>query len=222
MILDYKIFGQIKGTEQKPEQLLYIVEQTPGMIVSHDISKYLYEKNYFGSYNRAFFKESNENLNTKLLQNLYGERIAKASRARIFQHLQKDVVDLKSLKDLLRYNGYLLKKPWDPSSIHPGEGISARYDLSHGGLQNLSGGIDCKVTNHELVQELAAVAISGPTNENNENLKTFNWKDAKNSSIAKKGVPDEWDFPYLLMKPQTICCDNKNDEYEQFNKKPSK
>jgi hypothetical protein len=213
MIVDYKVFEKIKNTNNKLPNLLHMMEQTPHRIVYHDISNYLYEHQYFGSFNRAFLDETKNDLHMSLVKHLYGKKFGYtgSSRAKILKSLNEKVNDITSLKNILRYNGFRLNNfPNDPSAINPGEGISARYDLDHGS-KNLSGGIDCKVTNYELAKDLAAIAISGPTNENNHNLSTFDWTLSGDSQTSRVGVPLKFNFPYVLMSPKTLCCDNQSD-----------
>jgi hypothetical protein len=215
MIIDYKVFAQIKGGSERASKLLYMMEQTPNRIVYHDISEYLYQHGYFGSYNRAFLDKTKSDLNEAMVKHLYGTRFgySGSNRAKIFKAMNEQVQDLNSLKDILRYNGYKLNNfPNDPSASNPGEGISARYDLESKTLNNLSGGIDCKVTNFELAKTLTSVAVSGPTNENNRNLIPFDWTKI-NKNIKREGVPTKFNFPYILMSPATLCCDNTNDNY---------
>ena len=216
MRLDYNVFERLKGKNAavKESKLFYILEQLPHQITAHDISDYLYEYSYFGSYNRAFFKESNYNLHTALLNNLYDTNkfgYLGASRKTILQYFSDKVNDLKSIKDLLRYNGYHKESDFvnDPSRNSPGEGISSRNDLEYG---SYFGGTDTKVTSSELVKQISAVAISGPTSENNPNLYTFEWPKIL-VEPRREGVPDSFNFPYLLMSPNNICCDNINDVY---------
>jgi len=122
------------------------------------------------------------------------------------------VQDLESIKTALRWNGFKKASGFeDPSSKDPAKGISSRSDLSS--LFNLSGGIDTKVTNEDLVFKMSAVAISGPTTDNNENLTSFDWKNFADKDLRRNGVPEKFDFPYLLVNPKTLCCDNKNDIY---------
>lgn len=176
---------------------------------------------YFGSYNRAFLKKTQHSLNNALINNLYGETFLYkgAARRKIINHKADSVNNLNTLNDLLRYNGYKQKSGFDdPSSVDPSKGISARSDLSW--MSHLSGGIDTKVTNSELTLKMTAIAISGPTTNQNNNLSVFDWKQIKSSSpIIREGVPERFDFPYLLTNPHTICCDNKNDIYHFDNKK---
>lgn len=168
---------------------------------------------YFGSYNRAFLKETKDDLHMALIESLYGKMFGyrHANRGKIFNRKQDTVNDLKSLKDILRYNGFKQKNfKGDPSRRSPGNGISARYDLDHHGLANLSGGIDCKVTDSTLIKQLSAIVVSGPSNENNPNLKTFDWKDVKTRE-QHNGVPQRFDFPFVLMSPKTIEQDSPHD-----------
>lgn len=215
MIIDYKVFEKIKGTDNKLNNLVHMMEQTPHRIIYHDISGYMYKHEYFGSFNRAFLSETKNDLHMALIKHLYGEKFAYSgsSRAKIIKNLYKNVKDLKSIKDILRYNGFKMNNfSNDPSSNNPGEGISARSDLSNR-FRNLSGGIDCKVTNYDLSNKLAAIAISGPTNESNPNLTTFDWNMENDKHTLREGVPTKFNFPYIMMSPNTICCDNQNDIY---------
>ncbi len=43
MVLDYKVFEKAKSKGTKMKDLLYVLEQTPNVIVSHDVSDFLYE-----------------------------------------------------------------------------------------------------------------------------------------------------------------------------------
>jgi hypothetical protein len=218
MILDYNIFEKIKGRNKdtaSEDKLFYILEQVPHNITAHDISNYLYEHQYFGSYNRAFFDETNKGLHTALLSKLYDTKkfqSSGSSRKKIFNYFAEKVTDIKTLKDLLRYNGYNIDSEFkdDPSKDDPSDSISPRNDI----FDHYFGGIDTKVTNSEMVKEISAIAISGPTFENNPNLKPFEWSANEENQITRGGVPQKFDFPYILMSPKSICCDNTNDVFQ--------
>jgi hypothetical protein len=45
MVLDYKVFDQIKAEKSQGENLLWVLEQTPSKVISHDVSKYLMKVN---------------------------------------------------------------------------------------------------------------------------------------------------------------------------------
>ena len=155
-------------------------------------------------------------MNIDLLNSLYSNQfsILNSERRKIFNKFQDRVKDLRTLKDLLRYNGFRLHNDEfidDPSSIFPGEAISARFDLAVGNFNSLSGGIDCKIVNKELLNEMTAIVISGPTTENNKNLPIFNWSDYSGYSI--EGLPKVYNFSWLRASPLTLKDDNLDDNY---------
>jgi len=118
----------------------------------------------------------------------------------------------------MRHNGYhnQSKDFKDPSEKNPGAGISARNDL--GSLKSFVGGVDVKLTNYELQQSLTQIVISGPTIDNNPNLKVFEWSQDKTNSIKHAGTPEKYDFPWLILNPKNICCSN-DDIYKWKDKK---
>ena len=67
IIVDHNVFAKIKGTNQQQPKLLYVLEQTPNLMVSHDISQQFYKESYFASFNRAFFEETQIDLNQALI-----------------------------------------------------------------------------------------------------------------------------------------------------------
>ncbi len=211
MILDYKIFNKIKGkTLNKVKQyknLFQLTEEIPNKIISHDISNVLYNKKYFGSYNRAFLNSSKKTLNQQLIEHLYGNKFSynDGNRALIFKHFNRKIRTLKQMNDLLRYNGYKGNNDWkeDPSKKSPSKGISARFDLEKGYLYELSGGVDTKVTNSSLVNQMGSVVVLGPTQGNINQLKAFTWRKNKDK-VYHKGVPKKLSFPHLMMSPHTI------------------
>ncbi len=221
MVIDYNVFKKVKETGKKLQKLLYVIEQVPTHIISHDLSKYLYDKSFFGSFNRAFLQETKRDLNQALINELYGGIFdyKGANRGKIFQKLQGNVKDLKSLKHILRYNGFHNKNPQfpnDPSFNSPGHAIAARYDLSNA-FKNLSGAIDCKITNYSFAMKMKALAIAGPTYDDNPNIKPFDWKDHKSLNITHEGVPEKFTFPWIITSPKHLCCINE-DTYIWKNK----
>ena len=136
-------------------------------------------------------------------------------RAKIFKFLNKNVKNFKDFKDVMRYNGYKLNRddfPDDPSNKNPGFGISSRYDLDK--EYYLSGAIDCKITNDKLMNNLSSAVIAGPTNENNENLTTFTWDKVDKSTVSIIGLPNTYDFKWLLANAKTIRSEDIDDKFE--------
>ncbi len=124
---------------------------------------------------------------------------------------------MKTFKDAMRYNGYHHKSSIndDPSYKNPSHAISSRFDIN-GKMVNLSGGIDCKLTNSNMVEELKSLIISGPTTENNPNLKPFKWGNFKSMDIKHEGMPEEYNFKWLLASPQMLK-EGKKDNSDEFD-----
>ena len=214
MVVDYKVFNKVKQSKMTLPKLLYVIEQVPSHITSMDISNHLYEKSYFGSFNRAFFQETKSDINQALINQLYGGIFDYqcAARGKIFHNLQSKVKDLKSLKFILRYNGFRKNNPEfpdDPSKISPGNSIAARYDLGEM-FTNLSGAIDCKITNFHFAMKMTAIAIAGPTADDNPNLSIFDWNKYISKNILHDGVPQKFNFPWIYTSPNHLCCNNND------------
>jgi hypothetical protein len=64
-----------------------------------------------------------------------------------------------------------------------------------------------------MIEKLSSAIISGPTNENNDNLTTFSWKDSDRKEFSIDGLPEKYDFPWLLANPENIKNNNKNDNF---------
>lgn len=145
------------------------------------------------------------------MKNLYGDTFLYkgADRRLIANHYAPEVKNLKTIKDLLRQNGFKKENSWnDPSFDKPNKGFSARYDLLPNGFPN--GGTDTKVINSELMDKKTSIAISGPTFENNPNLKPFKFV---NDTHRRNGIPEEFNFPYFKMNSQTLRDDTINDKF---------
>jgi hypothetical protein len=186
IVTDYNVFDKIKNTEESlrkielnkkvrfrvskvSEKLLeisngltMILEQTPGNIISHDVSKHILINSYYSGFNKAFFQETNRDLDTALLEEIYGEELKHSDRGEIFNKLEKNVENMKTFKDILMYNGFkkgfsdrkidnskYRKTSEDPSFDNPSHGISSRYDLS---IANMPfGGTDFKMTSSKMI-----------------------------------------------------------------------
>ncbi|CAD7937227.1 unnamed protein product [Amoebophrya sp. A25] len=73
-----------------------------------------------------------------------------------------------------------------------------------GGVPN--GAVDSKVSDLDMIRELRAMAISGPTTDEHR-LPTFAWRDSKGTELydpalfPHEGLPNMWNFPWMDMKP---------------------
>ena len=217
MVVDYKKVDEYNKGNTEKKDMFYLIEQIPNKIITKDMTEYLFENQYYGSVNRPYLKETNEIMQSEKVKNLYGDIFLYegAERTKIFELLytNKTNITLKEFKNMLRYNGFKLNVTDDPSNEEPSMGISSRYELvDHPKKKKyLTGGTDLKITNNELISQMTSIAINGPTNENNENLKTFKWSDYTDSKVEHLGLPEEYNFPYIKMSPNDI--DNNEDIY---------
>jgi len=193
MVLDLK---QVHLRKSLLKGALWVVETIPGLVVSGDQTEIL-RKGYWSSYNVPFYEE---------IYNLsgYPEFVKKhgisysyqlAPRAMIFRRDQGKVVDIESMKHLLRYNDYL----HDPySDKNPYNSICSRGDLAIPSDRSPSGCYDTKVTDYSRAKSLMSEAISAPTYQG---LPVFCWS---HYSFPNKhvGQPDCYDFDFVTMKPK--------------------
>uniref|UniRef100_A0A8C9R8V5 Phospholipase B-like n=1 Tax=Scleropages formosus TaxID=113540 RepID=A0A8C9R8V5_SCLFO len=209
MIVDYKRFRPGKAVVD--EQLFTVLEQIPGLIVSRDKSKELFQKGYWASYNIPYYEEVFNASGCPELVKKYGDWFSfdMNPRAQIFRRNQSLVTDMESMIRLMRYNNFkedpLSKcKGCDPA--YNGENaISARSDLNpangtypFGALrQRPHGGTDMKVTSFALVKEFQMVAASGPTWDQ---VPAFRWSTSPYGKLLHMGHPDRWEFPTVFVR----------------------
>jgi len=128
------------------------------------------------------------------------------------------VTDLKTLKDILRYNDYK-NDPYsfDGKAQNPMYAICSRGDLapskkdSHGpafiGTSGSAGGCyDTKVTSylHGFFNQ-SAEAINGPTRGNGgKAFEPFAWAEQHGlyANHPHQGLPDVFDFDFIQIKPK--------------------
>lgn len=66
-----------------------------------------------------------------------------------------------------------------------------------------------------MIKNLSSAIISGPTNENNENLKLFSWDDIdEKNKFSIDGLPNTYNFDWLLASPNTLKENTQNDKFE--------
>jgi len=173
-----------------------------------DVTSILQQNGYWASYNRPFFKETNElSMFEKYATSVGSTKEEKelftynqCPRAKIFAREQSKVVDIASMKQVLRLNRYQTDSV---SAGCPGNAIAARYDLKATASAKCdvtalkaNGATDAKVTNSKLASMLQAEAVGGPTSDEQT---PFNWA----TSTFKKppGQPDLWNFAWKVMSP---------------------
>lgn len=205
MIIDYNKFQSNAQSE-----ILYVLEQLPGMIEYQDVTNVLLEKTYWASYNIPYFEGIFNASGQPAMVKKYGDWFThdKNPRARMFARDHDNVKDIKSLIKLMRYNDF----KHDPISkckctppYSAENTIAARSDLNDPNgkypfaalEQRNHGAVDVKVTSAALVTSFGMVAECGPTRDQQP---AFQWSTSPYAKTSHVGHPDKFEF-----KPELIA-----------------
>jgi len=197
-VIDYKQFTPQKSLR---DNLLWIVEQIPGYVVSADKTDVLRGQGYWPSYNIPYFKFIYDISNYTSYFQLYGNGYSytKCPRAQIFGRDANKVNDFVQFKKLMRYNNFQN----DPLSLQDAcNSISSRCDLNvpWGAASDdwgASGGVDCKATSNELLKLQTSHAVCGPSWDSQP---PFAWTSAwPNSQNPHYGQPTVFAFNFVSM-----------------------
>lgn len=189
MVIDYKLF--VPGSIS--DNLLWIIEQIPGMTRSADVSSVLRKQGFWSSYNIPFFTDIYDISGYPEMKEKAGDDFdyINCPRAKIFNREQANVRDLDQFGRVLQFNQWQT----DPFSLGLASmSISARYDLRVK-KPVAFGGIDSKVTNVKLAKELISVGIAGPTHQDQT---PFSWS-STDWNVPHRGQPDTWNFDWTTM-----------------------
>jgi len=205
MVVDYKGF-----TPGKPLKngTLMVIEQAPGVSHISDATTFLQSQGYWGSENRAWFKDVRDAIGSTEATEVHGALFSadKNPRARIFEASAPQVQSLVDMRTEMRRNRYPNEIAHGGANT-PDHAIAARGDLD-AKYPDPNGAVDAKVTNFCMAKRLMADAISGPTHDTQ---KPFNWKDANGKQLFPKaphdGMPDYWNFDWVRMGPSGEAAD---------------
>jgi len=180
-----------------------------------DMTNQLMKDGYWGSYNRPGLLHTYQLANYTATTAAYGLHYSHdlCARARIFSMNQATIIDEENLKKVMRFNKF--DDPTQPPSItnqmcnsgpSASNAISERGDLTplssncaDDVTQQNEGGIDLKYTTAKLMKNskgLASIAQSGPTYETQP---VFQWSTSPFPERSHVGMPDRWEFPYVLV-----------------------
>ncbi|RWS09729.1 putative phospholipase B-like 2 isoform X1 [Dinothrombium tinctorium] len=205
MIVDYNEFNRQLNASSR-ENILWIIEQSPGMTQSADVTSVLFNQTYWASYNIPYFKSIYDREGFAEKKKQYGDYYSynETARARIFRRDNDKVTDMQSFLKLMRYNNFK-NDPLSRCNCTPPYSaklaIAARDDLNDpNGIYPIpslgfgaEGAIDAKLTNAELAASFEMIAVSGPTFDN---LPPFQWSTSLLKDLVKhEGQPDLWTFP---------------------------
>lgn len=192
MVIDLKKIHLKSAIE---DGALWVVEQIPSLVEAGDMTPIL-RTGYWPSYNVPYFEK---------VYNMsgYPEVVAKmgtdfsyqlAPRAKIFRRDEGKVVDLDTMKHIMRYNDFKN----DPYS----EGNSCNTICCRGDLRDAdpkpSGCYDTKVSDYKMALNFEADIINGPTR--GTGLPPFSWTSEFNQTHM--GLPTTYDFDFLRTSPK--------------------
>jgi hypothetical protein len=193
------------------KDLLWVLEQIPGRIVAKDMTAQLLSQSYWGSYNRPFFAEINDESMFKHFSSKHGEAFSykTSSRAKIMQREQAAVKDVAGVQALLRHNNYLN----DPFSQGcPWRALAARFDLPgtpqcEVAVLKTHGATDAKVTSFKWRGQQKIAAVAGPTTGSGAvKLPPFSFSQGSGAYRAGRGegLPNKFDFSWVDQVPTKV------------------
>ncbi|EAX95720.1 Laminin A family protein [Trichomonas vaginalis G3] len=205
---------------QKPDKdLIWIIEQFPGVYRSSDVTDYLVEHGYFPSvncpyhedlYNLAGYPELVASLG------IYGDYRSNYKSPR-YLIMQRDVWRIKTFEDFKKFMRYNQWKRDNYSQGDPAQQIASRYDLRPAegtpyGDRNNFGDLDTKVLRlTEAVTNMRMHALASPPCDAEFNPPwEFGQKDFK---VNYYGLPTRWNFTWVDFQAEgyDICAaGNKN------------
>ncbi|XP_057558193.1 phospholipase B-like 1 isoform X2 [Hippopotamus amphibius kiboko] len=191
MILDLK---KVNLNRSLDKGTLYIVEQIPTYIEYSEQTNVL-RRGYWPSYNIPFHEKIYDWSGYPMLVKKLGLEFSYdlSARAKIFRRDQGKVIDMESMKYIMRYNNYK-KDPYTKSD--PCDTICCREDLSS--INPRPGGCyDTKVADMSLASKYTAYAISGPTVQ--DGLPVFQW--SRFNKTLHEGMPESYNFDFIITNP---------------------
>lgn len=159
IVIDYSVLNKINeqlstdiisiaDVQKKHPYLILLIEDVPTSIKGIDLTQYLFDKGYFGSFNMSYFPEHQKILGLTSIESQI-DIFSKENNPRyyLFNQLVNNITDIESFSKVILYNGYKNSNSSikdDPSFNDSSNGISSRDDL--GRETNLHGGVDFKVS----------------------------------------------------------------------------
>ncbi|XP_063216558.1 putative phospholipase B-like lamina ancestor [Bacillus rossius redtenbacheri] len=194
------------------KDVLWVVEQLPGVTRYADKSSALQRAGYWASFGLPYFKEVVDASGTTKMQERHGEAFSlqDSSKATIFRRNQRNATDLASMVALMRSAGSL---PDALSLASPLRAVAGRGDLA---LGSPVGTIDTKVFSGSPGGPSCIHAVAGPpynvdmkSNDVTHHIKPFQWSRSSFSETTPHvGQPDTWRFP--VFTPQWAWSQQKS------------
>jgi len=212
MVVDFKLF---KPRTALLDGTLWVVEEIPGLVVGADQTETL-RRGYWPSYNVPFYPEVYKRSGyTDDRLGPYGS-YELAPRAKIFRRDQASVVDMDSLKRLMRYANY--SDPYarneETGDVDYAAAICMRGDLAKEGNGYAGGCYDTKVVSHlHGFWNLTAEVVNGPSSVASDGTggksgnAPFAWRFADETPHVD--LPEVYNFGFITTRPRKMCigCD---------------
>jgi len=205
MVVNYNLF---EPTKPLKDDVLWVLEQMPGITVAKDVSSVLRNQGYWSSFNIPYFDEVFRASGHQEMVDKYGDFYSYNNnpRAQMFARDQDKARDVDSMIELMRYNDFQ-NDPLSRCNCTPPysaeNSISSRNDLNpiNGSYpikllgHRPSGATDLKLTTLDLLLLQQFVAISGPTYDP---LPPFRWSTSDFKNLPHHGQPDLFSFEPMI------------------------
>jgi len=205
---DWKTEARVHDADISPKDILWIIEQAPGLVVGQDMTDHLFETGFWASYNRPYYAVIANVSGYTAASKLHGEwyEHAKCPRARIFDAVQSSALDVDSMRSIMSLNMWNVM---NASYLHthecPKNQIAGRYDIDPSlpvgtvdyvkcGPVMAYGALDLKVMSSELMKTDSTIMQSSPLWNNT--VPAFNWSALPaEAQVTHWGQPEYWNFP---------------------------
>ena len=216
ILVDFAKFEKWKSDPSlPPSDVLWIVEQAPGLVIGKDMTDHLFEETFWASYNRPYFAQIADVSGYTVASKKRGEWFhhQKCPRARMFDAVQSSVVDVDSLRSIMTLNMYdVMNATYLHTHGCPKNQIAGRYDIDAQlsgedfkkcGPVMAYGALDCKITTSQLIANNTVLMVSAPLWNNT--VPAFSWSELPmEAQTSHWGQPDKWDFPFFAWTDERL------------------
>ncbi len=210
MVVDYRRFREIQQEDApyNATNVLWVVEQAPGLVLAQDMTPELVSSSYWASYNRPYFSQIAKVSGYLVAAEKHGEWYDHKTcpRAVLFAELQPLVEDISSMEQVMSSNRFNASVP----VTCPKDQIAGRYDLDPGfGINSAEfflcgppmayGAIDLKLVDSAGAASNTVRMQSGPLwgKDEKKSAPPFNWE---GSQMNHWGQPEQWAFGMYLFR----------------------
>jgi hypothetical protein len=192
MVIDYNM---LKNGNVGMSDLLWVYEQLPGLAWASDQTHMIRRRGYWGSYNRAFYKDAFEASGAANMTEQYGDYFSYKNtvRAKIMSRDHVKIKNKTTMAEFMRYNDFEndeFAQFEGCSKPNPAGSIANRLDIALPdseceisefdpmlAVNTPYGALDMKFTTKAMAGRLEFMAVAGPTH--NDKMPPFDWNTTK-------------------------------------------